>query len=383
MKTFILIALIIVIDGSQASEECNDGYASDHKTAFVDVYGENWHEVHNWKYCDMTCGEMQAAGYCTMPWKSFYCSAIDNLKVQDTCKHSCGKCPTDCQWGEWELVGECSKTCGGGVQKQKRDKLVFEKNGGFCSDASPDQMESVDCNTNPCGGTGIGYAEITAATPTNWDKPGVEIRYDRDGLLGNNYGGLRVNFDFGKPTPITGMETDYTDNPYNLRIGDTFEQIIKTATGPETLDEPITVEKIQVEWLNTGPKYKLNPNGTLGIHFQFLGQASGANCNPKEPIYVGCYLDDVDRDFKEGPDSPWPLNTDRFNKETCNEACKEYKYLALMGKRTHAPTGECRCGDAYATADKYVKKPDAECGNTNGDYIGAYWRNAVFEVCQD
>merc|ERR1719451_51049 len=85
-----------------------------------------------------------------MPWKSFYCSAIDNLKVQDTCKHSCGKCPTNCQWGEWELVGECSKTCGGGVQKQKRDKLVFEKNGGACSDASPDQMQSVDCNTEPC-----------------------------------------------------------------------------------------------------------------------------------------------------------------------------------------------------------------------------------------
>ena len=75
-----------------AEEDCTDGYASDHKTAFFDVYGENWHEVHNWKYCDMTCGEMQAAGYCTMPWKSFYCSAIDNLKVQDTCKHSCGKC---------------------------------------------------------------------------------------------------------------------------------------------------------------------------------------------------------------------------------------------------------------------------------------------------
>ena len=84
-----------------------------------------------------------------------------------------------------------------------------------------------------------------------------------------------MNFDFGKPTTIIGMETDYTDNPYNLRIGDTFEQIIKTATGPESLDEPITVEKIQVEWLNTGPMYKLNPNGTLGIHFEFLGQASG------------------------------------------------------------------------------------------------------------
>ena len=114
-------------------------------------------------------------------------------------------------------------------------------------------MESVDCNTEPCkqylerftlfqlpkgillfhnqicqrnhigiyhfagGGTGIGYAEITAATPTNWDKPGVEIRYDRDGLLGNNYGGLRVNFDFGKPTPITGMETDYMDNSFMVK----------------------------------------------------------------------------------------------------------------------------------------------------------------------
>jgi len=394
MKTFILIALIIVIDGTQASEECNDGYASDHKTAFVDVYGENWHEVHNWKYCDMTCGEMQAAGYCTMPWKSFYCSAIDNLKVQDTCKHSCGKCPTDCQWGEWELVGECSKTCGGGVQKQKRDKLVFEKNGGACSDASPDQMESVDCNTEPCvgDGTGIYSAEITAVTPTNWDKKAYDIRYDRAGLLGKNYGGLRLNFDFGKPTTIIGMETDYTDNPYNLRIGDTFEQIIKTATGPETLDEPITVQKIQVEWLNTGPMYKLNPNGTLGIHFEFLGQASGANCNPKAPKFIGCYLHPkkhiAEPEFKDGPsvtDSPWPLQPNRFNQETCNESCKnkyKTKYLVLRGGQRHEFSGECKCADAYATADKYVKKTFTDCDPyINGNWLGNSWRNAVFEVC--
>ena len=56
----------------------------------------------------------------------------------------------DCKWGEWEVLGECSKTCGGGTQKQRRDKLVFEKNGGTCSDTHPDQMESVACNTKPC-----------------------------------------------------------------------------------------------------------------------------------------------------------------------------------------------------------------------------------------
>ena len=57
---------------------------------------------------------------------------------------------TDCQWGEWQLIGQCSKTCGGGVQTQKRDKLVFEKNGGSCSVATPDQTESVACNAEPC-----------------------------------------------------------------------------------------------------------------------------------------------------------------------------------------------------------------------------------------
>ena len=133
MKTSILIALIIVIDGFQASgnffllfyclsiihnrflpidsslilllhfylfitnfidaeEGCSDGYASDHKQAYLDVYGQNWHSVYNWKWCDMSCGALAAAGYCTLSWKSsLYCSNQD-LKVQDTCKQSCGKC---------------------------------------------------------------------------------------------------------------------------------------------------------------------------------------------------------------------------------------------------------------------------------------------------
>ena len=90
--SLLLHYYFVIIYFIDPEEECNDGYASDHKTAYADVYGDNWHSDYNWKYCDMTCGEMAAAGYCTHPWKKFYCSVIDNLLVQDTCKHSCEKC---------------------------------------------------------------------------------------------------------------------------------------------------------------------------------------------------------------------------------------------------------------------------------------------------
>jgi len=388
MKTFILIALIIVIDGSQASEECNDGYASDHKTAFVDVYGENWHEVHNWKYCDMTCGEMAAAGYCSWPWKSFYCSAIDNLLVQDTCKHSCERCPIDCKWGEWEILGECSKTCGGGTQKQRRDKLVFEKNGGTCSDTHPDQMESVACNSEPCceKGTALKAMKIDRSTPSGWNKAATEIQYGKEGLVGHYWAALKVQFDFGyKPVEITGVRCDYSNNPYTIKVGDDYEQEIFTSKGNgnfQSLDESITVQKIQVEWSNT--------KGSNGIHFEFLGCPSSkdvqpstpdANCDATKPKYIGCYSDDGNRDLEKGPMKYG------YNQKTCNEACKTYKYFALQNN------GWCVCGDAYATEAQYVQKPEGECyggiaqwgGNSspNGNGNGGAWRNSVYHTCQE
>ena len=57
----------------------------------------------------------------------------------------------DCQWDEWN-VGQCSKTCGGGTRKNTRNKIVYEKNGGTCSDSSPSQMKAEDCNPQPCPG---------------------------------------------------------------------------------------------------------------------------------------------------------------------------------------------------------------------------------------
>ena len=40
-------------------------------------------------------------------------------------------CEVDCEWGEWEL-GDCSKSCGGGIRLNYREKTVHEMFGGKC-----------------------------------------------------------------------------------------------------------------------------------------------------------------------------------------------------------------------------------------------------------
>ena len=38
----------------------------------------------------------------------------------------------DCEWGDW-VEGDCSATCGTGVQNNTRTKLVEEAHGGNCT----------------------------------------------------------------------------------------------------------------------------------------------------------------------------------------------------------------------------------------------------------
>ena len=58
-------------------------------------------------------------------------------------------CIVDCKWGDW-VIGKCSKTCGGGVQIDSREKLQEELFGGEpCDGVSTRQSE---CNTDECPG---------------------------------------------------------------------------------------------------------------------------------------------------------------------------------------------------------------------------------------
>ena len=54
----------------------------------------------------------------------------------------------DCEWGEWEL-GDCSKSCGGGVRLNYREKTVEEMFGGTC-EGYPTFEEH--CNPQNCPG---------------------------------------------------------------------------------------------------------------------------------------------------------------------------------------------------------------------------------------
>ena len=90
-------------------------------------------------------------------------------------------------------------------------------------------------------------------------------------------------------------------------------------------------------------------------------------CDPNKPFYIGCYVDDVNRDLKDAK------NTGFGYIDACNEACKEYNYFALQNN------GECRCGNDYGTAVQYVQKFDEECGGAEG--LGRLWRNSIFKTC--
>ena len=51
-------------------------------------------------------------------------------------------------WGEWEGWSECTKSCGGGKQTRRRDKLINAKKGG--KDCGDEDLEERVCNNESC-----------------------------------------------------------------------------------------------------------------------------------------------------------------------------------------------------------------------------------------
>ena len=60
------------------------------------------------------------------------------------------------QWGEWNTVGECSKTCGDGWQQWRRkcDAPAPKGNGNHCT--GNDNNETI-CNIKKCPGMNSEY----------------------------------------------------------------------------------------------------------------------------------------------------------------------------------------------------------------------------------
>ena len=56
----------------------------------------------------------------------------------------------DCVWSDWSKFGECTKSCGGGIQSFERTVLVTSQNGG--QSCTGRNIKSENCNNHDCPG---------------------------------------------------------------------------------------------------------------------------------------------------------------------------------------------------------------------------------------
>ena len=67
--------------------------------------------------------------------------------MKENCKRTCGNCPIDCQWSEWQY-GPCSTTCGSGEKVLSRTEKVKAQNGG--RPCFGDGTKTEYCNIQDC-----------------------------------------------------------------------------------------------------------------------------------------------------------------------------------------------------------------------------------------
>jgi hypothetical protein len=102
-------------------------------------------EFHNSGACSAPCGggvQSQIRIVITPAENGGTCPALE--RVQECNAHVC---PQDCQVSKWENVNECSKPCGGGRIKQKREVTEEARNGGVCGYSLE---REISCNSEPC-----------------------------------------------------------------------------------------------------------------------------------------------------------------------------------------------------------------------------------------
>ena len=107
-----------------------------------------------WSACDQNTGIQTATRTVQTPAQNGGTVCPTDLVKTQACK-------VDCQVTGWTNNGGCTKTCGGGKQKQTRSVNFYNKNGGS---ACPDLSQELDCNTHGCAVDCQGYHD------TNWSS---------------------------------------------------------------------------------------------------------------------------------------------------------------------------------------------------------------------
>merc|ERR1719379_3046274 len=82
---------------------------------------------------------------------------------------------SDCVVGDWQRVGSCTRTCGGGLLTEERPVLAAAVHGGK---ACPTQLSrEVDCNTVPCP------VMVVDCKMSQWMNDGTCSKTCNDGMM--------------------------------------------------------------------------------------------------------------------------------------------------------------------------------------------------------
>ncbi len=99
-----------------------------------------------WSACSKSCGsgvQTQSRSVVTAP--AFGGQSCPSLIASQPCNTH--RCPVNCVVSGWSAWSACSKTCGGGKQRQTRTVSVQSANGGV---ACPSLVEERSCNVQAC-----------------------------------------------------------------------------------------------------------------------------------------------------------------------------------------------------------------------------------------
>jgi len=116
----------------------------------TDISDDNpcaWSEWEEWPTCSVTCGGGVVQRSRTRRNAEATCDGGSRQIEERTC--GLGECPVDCSWGLWTEwpEGQCTTTCGGGVQERHRVVTNAGTGGKPCEGNA---TENRPCNDQPC-----------------------------------------------------------------------------------------------------------------------------------------------------------------------------------------------------------------------------------------
>jgi len=106
-----------------------------------------WEEWEAWGSCSTSCGDGEQERERLVKIPAQHGGIPVDGEALETRQCIVKECPIHCEVGAWENHGDCSHSCGGGEQKQKRAVTTEANHGGV---ACPETEQIISCSADPC-----------------------------------------------------------------------------------------------------------------------------------------------------------------------------------------------------------------------------------------